>query len=119
MHGFLFACNLLNLVFETSNAIHIKFSILYDFKKMGPMFWRRRCGSPTPILNEGLPVLPKWPGRRPCRLEIKDTNEDALRPAKEEGKHVMICILGDTRPQTLTVTPSRSCWMAGRTRAHS
>jgi hypothetical protein len=35
MHGFLFACNLLNLVFETSNAIHIKFSILYDFKKNG------------------------------------------------------------------------------------
>jgi hypothetical protein len=30
-------------------------------KRIEPVFWRRRCGSPTLILKEGLPALPKQP----------------------------------------------------------
>jgi hypothetical protein len=60
------ACNLLNFVFKTSNAIHVKLYILYVFdKNLGPPVWE-----PGPNLRENLPTLPKRPGRRLCELKI-------------------------------------------------
>jgi hypothetical protein len=42
----------------------------HNLQKLGTMFFRRRCGSPTPIFRECMSALPKLPSQRPCWLQI-------------------------------------------------